>query len=75
MKACTRCGGFLMIENWLNLTGDLKQKDIQGTRWVNCGSIDAPVIFMNRPRPDHTSIDERARHRRRPMLGGALSPR
>ena len=32
MKACTRCGGFLMMENWLNLVGDLKQKDIQGTR-------------------------------------------
>lgn len=75
MKACRRCGGFLMMENWLNLVGDLKQKDIQGTRCVNCGSIDDPVILVNRRQPHQTPVDERARHRGRPMLSGCLGRR
>ncbi|MCC2643359.1 MAG: hypothetical protein K0S45_3772 [Nitrospira sp.] len=65
MKACTRCGGFLMIENWLNSVGDLKQKDILGTRCVNCGSIDDPVILVNRRQPHHTPVKDKARHRER----------
>ena len=71
MKACTRCGGFLMIENWLNLVGDIKRKEIQGTRCVNCGSIDDPVILANRRQPYHTAVEDRARHRGRPMPSGA----
>ena len=65
MKACTRCGGFLMIENWFYLVGDLKPRDMQGTRCVNCGSIDDPVILRNRRHPRHTPVEGKARHRER----------
>lgn len=63
MKPCTRCGGFLMVENWLNLVGNLKQRNIQGTRCVNCGSIDDPVILVNRRRAHHTPLEGIVRHR------------
>ncbi len=68
MQPCKRCGGFLMIENWLNLAGDLTQKDIQGTRCVNCGSIDDPVILANRRRRHPASVEARATHRGRQYL-------
>ena len=66
MKTCARCGGFLIIENWLNCAGDLKQRGMPGTRCVNCGSIDDPVIIQNRRLSYHTSIENGARPPGRP---------
>ncbi|MCC2643362.1 MAG: hypothetical protein K0S45_3775 [Nitrospira sp.] len=44
---CMRCGG-LMIENWWGGIGSVKQRKLQGTRCVNCGCIDDPVIRANK---------------------------
>ena len=51
MKPCTRCSGFLTIENWFNIFQDGKQSQLQRTRCVNCGAIDDPVILANRRQP------------------------
>jgi len=47
---CMRCGG-LMIENWWGGIDSVKQRKLQGTRCVNCGCIDDPVIRANRRHP------------------------
>jgi hypothetical protein len=47
---CMRCGG-LMIENWWGGIGSVKQRKLQGSRCVNCGCIDDPVIRANRRHP------------------------
>jgi hypothetical protein len=67
MRACTRCNGFLMIENWLDLCRIGKQSQLQRTRCVNCGAIDDPVILANRRRPYHAGVEDRAKGRGRPV--------
>ena len=52
---CTRCGG-LVIENWWEFIEDASQQKLQGTRCVNCGAIDDPVIEVNRLRPHRARI-------------------
>ena len=44
---CTRCGG-LLIENWSEIMDCVNRDRSQGTRCINCGCIDDPVIFANR---------------------------
>jgi hypothetical protein len=46
--ACARCGGFLVIEDWVSLVDNVREKRLRRMRCVNCGSIDDPVIFGNR---------------------------
>ncbi len=50
---CTRCGG-LLIKGWWDFPYGMAQGELQGTRCVNCGSIDDPVIRANK-RPSHRS--------------------
>ena len=52
---CTRCGG-LVIQNWWEFVEDASQQKLQGTRCVNCGAIDDPVIEVNRLRPHRARI-------------------
>lgn len=72
MKPCTRCSGFLTIENWLDLFQDGKQSQLQRTRCVNCGAIDDPVILANRRQPYHAGIEDRAKRRGRPVSRESL---
>lgn len=51
--SCARCGGFL-TENWWDFVDEVEQRKLQGTRCVNCGAIDDPVILTNRLRPHRT---------------------
>jgi len=53
---CTRCGG-LVIANQGDSVDDVGQRKLQGTRCVNCGAIDDPVILANRIRPCHARND------------------
>ena len=53
---CARCGG-LVIENRADFVDDVGQMTLQGTRCVNCGAIDDPVIRANRVRPCHVRND------------------
>ena len=53
---CARCGG-LVIENRADFVDHVGQMKPQGTRCVNCGAIDDPVILANRVRPSHVRND------------------
>ncbi len=53
---CARCGG-LVIANQGDSVDDVGQRKLQGTRCVNCGAIDDPVILANRLRPCHARND------------------
>jgi hypothetical protein len=46
--ACARCGGFLVIEDWVCLVDNVREKRLRRMRCVNCGSIDDSVILGNR---------------------------
>jgi|CXWL01.1.fsa_nt_gi hypothetical protein len=49
--ACARCGGFLVLEDWDGSVSSFRGKQLRSMefiRCVNCGSIDDPVILINR---------------------------
>ena len=46
--ACTRCGGFLVIEDWDCLVDNVSEKRLRKMRCVNCGSVDDFVMHENR---------------------------
>ena len=48
--ACTRCGGFLVIEDWDGsvATSVRSSSAARNVRCVNCGSIDDSMILANR---------------------------
>ncbi len=48
--ACTRCGGFLVIEDWDGSVSHFREKQLRSmecVRCVNCGSIDDSMILAN----------------------------
>jgi hypothetical protein len=46
---CIRCGG-LVVENRWDGPVDASQRKLHGTKCVNCGAIDDPVMVTNRLR-------------------------
>jgi hypothetical protein len=46
---CIRCGG-LVVENRWDCPVDVSQRKLHGTKCVNCGAIDDPVMVTNRLR-------------------------
>lgn len=73
---CARCGG-LVIENRADFVDDVGQMKLQGTRCVNCGAIDDPVILANRVRPRHFRNDRPRRKvgvHRRDLVAGRKEP-
>jgi hypothetical protein len=51
---CTRCGGLMITEYYLDLEDDTGQIGITGLRCTSCGDVIDPVILRNRlnPMPD-----------------------
>ena len=51
---CTRCGGLMITEYYLDLQDDTGQIGITGLRCTSCGEVIDPVILQNRlnPMPD-----------------------
>ncbi len=47
---CPRCGGLLVIDQWLDLQDDGGQLDFWGRRCVQCGEVIDPIILYNRRR-------------------------
>lgn len=45
---CTRCGGLLVIDDFMDLQQERSQMRSQGYRCVNCGCIEDPTIRANR---------------------------
>jgi hypothetical protein len=51
---CTRCGGLMIMEYYLDLEDDTGQIGITGLRCTSCGDVIDSVILRNRlsPTPD-----------------------
>lgn len=52
--SCTRCGGLMITEYYLDLEDDTGEIGITGFRCTSCGNVIDPVILQNRlnPTPD-----------------------
>lgn len=52
--SCTRCGGLMITEYYLDLEDDSGEIGITGLRCTSCGDVIDPVILRNRlnPMPD-----------------------
>lgn len=48
---CTRCGGLMIMEYYLDLEDDTGQIGITGMRCTSCGEVIDPVILRNRLDP------------------------
>ena len=49
--ACTRCDGFLVIDDWDGSVSSFREKQLRRTecvRCLNCGSIDDSITLANR---------------------------
>lgn len=49
--ACRRCGGLLVAELFYDLQEEASRMYCRGSRCVNCGCIDDPVVRANRLHP------------------------
>lgn len=48
---CRRCGGLVVVEQLYDLQEEGSRMHCRGSRCVNCGCIDDPVIRANRTQP------------------------
>ena len=48
---CTRCGGLMVTEYYMDLQDDTGQIGITGFRCTSCGEVIDPVILRNRVNP------------------------
>jgi len=46
--SCTRCGGLMVTEDYMDLQDDTGQIGIAGFRCTSCGKVIDPVILRNR---------------------------
>ncbi|MEW6246251.1 MAG: hypothetical protein AB1555_06005 [Nitrospirota bacterium] len=49
--ACRRCGGLMVVELLYDPQEEASRMHCRGSRCVNCGCIDDPVIRANRTQP------------------------
>jgi hypothetical protein len=49
--ACRRCGGLVVVEWFYDLHEEASRMHCRGSRCVNCGCIDDPIIRANRLHP------------------------
>lgn len=60
--SCVRCSGLLVPHDFLDLCGGM-DRWFQGSRCVNCGFLDDPVMRLNRmPRTPLTSLSRGRTH-------------
>ncbi len=48
---CTRCGGLMVHEHYMDLQDDTGQIGVTALRCTSCGDVIDPVILQNRMRP------------------------
>ncbi len=48
---CTRCSGLVVVETFCDLREEISRAEFQGSRCLNCGWIEDPVIRANRLHP------------------------
>ena len=46
--ACSRCGGFLVVDEFMDAKEEYSRMWFQGLRCINCGAIDEGLIRANR---------------------------
>ena len=46
--ACSRCGGFLVVDEFMDAKEEYSRMWCQGLRCINCGAIDESLIRANR---------------------------
>ncbi|MEY4528801.1 MAG: hypothetical protein RL768_2520 [Nitrospirota bacterium] len=50
-ETCTRCGGLMVVEHYIDLQDDTGQIGLTAWRCMSCGEVIDPVILQNRERP------------------------
>jgi RNase P subunit RPR2 len=50
-RACGRCGGLLVTEQYIDLRDDTGEIDFTALRCASCGEVVDPVILKNRQAP------------------------
>ena len=50
-RACGRCGGLLVTEQYIDLRDDTGEIDFTALRCASCGEVVDPVILRNRQGP------------------------
>lgn len=48
---CIRCGGLVVVETFTDMREEISRGSFLGSRCLNCGHIEDPVIFSNRSCP------------------------
>ncbi len=48
---CTRCGGLMVLEHYMDLQDDTGQIGMTALRCTSCGEVIDPVILQNRVKP------------------------
>ncbi len=47
-STCTRCGGFMVNDSYLNLLNNVGESKFPAKRCVQCGEVVDPVVLRNR---------------------------
>lgn len=48
---CTRCGGLIVVEHYIDLQDDTGQIGLTAWRCMSCGEVIDPTILRNREKP------------------------
>jgi hypothetical protein len=48
---CVRCGGFLVVDDFMDAREEYSRMWCQGLRCINCGAIEEPLVKINRAKP------------------------
>ncbi|TKB94057.1 MAG: hypothetical protein E8D41_05810 [Nitrospira sp.] len=47
-STCTRCGGFMVNDSYLNLLNNIGESKFSAKRCVQCGDVVDSVVLLNR---------------------------
>ncbi|HSN04248.1 MAG TPA: hypothetical protein VLS44_04650 [Nitrospira sp.] len=50
-ETCTRCGGLMVVEHYIDLQDDTGQIGLTAWRCTSCGEVIDPTILRNREKP------------------------
>jgi hypothetical protein len=60
-STCTRCGGFMVNDSYLDLLNNVGESKVSTNRCVQCGEVVDPVILRNRAVSHEAMMDHLAR--------------
>ena len=57
-STCTRCGGFMVNDSYLNLLNNIGESKFSAKRCVQCGDVVDSVVLLNRqPRQEPMTVE------------------